>query len=242
MSDSRDPVGPRRLPWGNRLSFRLSLALGFGAAVVLLGLGAWNLRLQRAHLTDLVGMSAEGSAETIRRATRGAMLHARPEEVARILDDIAAQESVRRIRIFDKQGGIITSTEAGEVGNFVDKSAEMCWGCHAREQPLHSLDLEDRQREFDDGQGEHVLGVIAPIRNEPDCSNAACHAHPAEQKVLGVLDVQLSLAPVDAHLVASERQLGVGLLLLVVAMLAAAMWLSWSCLYTHLTLPTNREV
>ncbi len=53
-----EKVEPRRLPWGNRLSFRLSLALGFGAAVVLLGLGAWNLRLQRAHLTDLVGMKA----------------------------------------------------------------------------------------------------------------------------------------------------------------------------------------
>lgn len=223
-----EKVEPRRLPWGNRLSFRLSLALGFGAAVVLLGLGAWNLRLQRAHLTDLVGMSAEGSAETIRRATRSAMLHDRPEEVAVILEDIAAQESVKRIRIFDKQGGIIISTEEVEVGNFVNKSAEMCWGCHVREQPLSSLDLVDRQREFRDGSGERVLGVIAPIRNEPDCSNAACHAHPAEQRVLGVLDVQLSLAPVDAHLEASERQLGVGLLLLVVAMLVASVWLSWS--------------
>ena len=41
------------------------------------------------------------------------------------------------------------------------------------------------------------LAMITPIYNEPSCSTAACHAHPARQSVLGVLDVALDLGPVD---------------------------------------------
>ena len=50
-----------------------------------------------------------------------------------------------------------------------------------------------------------MLGIITPIENQPSCSNAACHAHPAEQKILGVLDTNLSLAKADAQLAESSR-------------------------------------
>ena len=42
--------------------------------------------------------------------------------------------------------------------------------------------------------------MVTPVYNEPACSQAACHAHPAEIKVLGVLDVDLDLQTVDAQL------------------------------------------
>ena len=50
-----------------------------------------------------------------------------------------------------------------------------------------------------------MLGVITPIQNQPACSNAACHAHPASVQVLGVLDTNLSLEKVDISL-AQERR------------------------------------
>ncbi|MFI5237215.1 MAG: sensor histidine kinase, partial [Ignavibacteriales bacterium] len=49
-----------------------------------------------------------------------------------------------------------------------------------------------------------ILGVINPIYNEPSCSEAECHVHDVEQKVLGVLDVKLSLNDVDAQIASSE--------------------------------------
>ena len=39
--------------------------------------------------------------------------------------------------------------------------------------------------------------MVTPIYNEPNCSTASCHAHPASQRVLGVVDVSLSLAEID---------------------------------------------
>jgi two-component system NtrC family sensor kinase len=41
---------------------------------------------------------------------------------------------------------------------------------------------------------------VTPIYNEPSCSQSECHAHPASDKVLGLVDVQLSLAGVDSEL------------------------------------------
>ena len=52
-----------------------------------------------------------------------------------------------------------------------------------------------------------MLGIITPIENQPGCSNADCHAHPASQQVLGVLDTNLSLAKADAQLAASSAHM-----------------------------------
>ena len=51
-----------------------------------------------------------------------------------------------------------------------------------------------------------MLAVIRPIENAPECSNAACHVHPAGQRVLGVIDANLSLAAVDAQIGAAPAR------------------------------------
>ena len=97
------------------------------------------------------------------------------------------------------QGVISYSTAPAEVGSMVDKGAEACYGCHAQSQPLSRLNRSDRFRVYR-ADGTRVLGVITPIENQPACSNAACHAHPASTQILGVLDTNLSLAKVDESL------------------------------------------
>jgi two-component system NtrC family sensor kinase len=206
---------------------RYGLKLCLGAAVILLGAGAWNIALQRDHLTDLVHLSGDRIADTILRSTRDAMMDNDPGDLQRIIRAIGAQPGIERLRIFDKAGRIQTSTRPEEVAAMVDKSAEQCYVCHAEDRPLERLERPDRLRIFEREGGERVLAIIQPIRNEPDCATAACHAHPPEQQVLGVLDVQLSLGQVEAQLAASERQLGVGLVVTTVALLALAGALTW---------------
>ena len=52
-----------------------------------------------------------------------------------------------------------------------------------------------------------MLGIITPIENQPACSNAACHAHPASTQILGVLDTNLSLAKVDESLAQDRHRM-----------------------------------
>jgi two-component system NtrC family sensor kinase len=215
-----------RRPLARRLAFRIGASLCAGAAVILLLAGTWNIHLQRVHLTRLVSLSADRIAETIRRSTREAMLRDDREGLHRMIDSIGAQPGIERVRVFNKEGKIRTSTDAAEVGRLVDIGAEQCTACHQKDHPLDHLERADRVRVFRGVGGGAVLGIIAPIRNEPACTGA-CHVHPESQRVLGVLDVQLSLSLVDQAVAASERQMLLGLALTVAAVLALAGWLVW---------------
>lgn len=188
----------------NRLSVKLIAAIG-GVALLAVGvLAAMNIRAQRAHLMGEVVQGASRFSDTVRQSTRHAMLENQWNMAYHIMDAIGSQEGVSRVRIFNKEGQILFSTSRSETGKNVDKRAESCYACHAAERPLERLQLPQRTRVFDAG-GERVLGMITPIYNEPVCSQAACHAHPADKRVLGVLDVALSLKQVDAQVRAASR-------------------------------------
>jgi len=208
-----------------RLAFRMGLALFLGAALILVGAFEWNLRLQRRHLEDLVGLSADRIAETIRGATRDAMLRNDAEGVLRVIENIGAQRGIARIRIFNKEGRIRTSTDRAEVGGLVDIRAEQCVACHKDGQRLERVDRTDRLRVFRAADRHGLVGVTVSVHSEPRF--ASCPAHPARQSVLGVLDVQLSMTSVDEALAASQRQLALGLLTTGFALLLLAGALLW---------------
>ena len=190
----------------NRLSVKLIGAVG-GVALAAVAVLAWmNIRAQRAQLMGEVVQGASRFSDTVRQSTRHAMLQNQWNMAYRIMDAIAAQDGVDRVRVFNKEGQILFSTDRSETGKNVDKRAESCYACHAAERPLERLQLPQRTRVFRAAGGDRVLGMITPIYNEPVCSQAACHAHSDDKRVLGVLDVALSLRQVDTQVRAASRK------------------------------------
>ena len=61
--------------------------------------------------------------------------------------------------------------------------------------------------------------MVTPIYNTESCYRAVCHVHPKEQKVLGVLDLGMSLKGFDSHV----RSLVLSVLLLSVGTFAAVL-------------------
>ncbi|MCL6480898.1 MAG: HAMP domain-containing protein [Firmicutes bacterium] len=186
---------------------KLAAALLVTTAGVFLSFGFWNLHLQRKHSEELILQSADRISDLILRSTHYQMLRNDREALYETINTIGREPGIRRIRIFNEEGRISFSTYAPEVNTYVDKQAEACYACHARSAPLTRLERPDRFRIFTDERGERVLGLIRPIENEPSCSNAACHAHPPDRRILGVIDADLSLATVDAQFAATRRQL-----------------------------------
>ena len=187
----------------DRLLHSLSFKLSFSAGLIIflaVGAGAYlDICRQRQQLEARFKEEAAGFVETVRRATYWSMLRNQRESLHRIINDVARQPGVLRIRVFNKEGTIMFSSQAEEIGREVDKKAEACYGCHARDVPLSRLPSGERTRIFR-RKGERILGTIQPIYNEPACYTPACHAHPPDQQVLGVLDVDLSLARMDRQL------------------------------------------
>ncbi len=167
-------------------------------------LGYLNIHLHRQDLESDTLASAERVSDVINRSTTYYMLRNDREGLYHSIQTMADEPGMVKVRIFDQEGRIGYSTDLAEVNHVLDKKAEACYGCHNQSQPLARLNRPDRFRIYRGDGGQRVLGIITPIENRPSCSNADCHAHPASQQVLGVLDTDLSLAKTDTQLAGSS--------------------------------------
>ena len=195
-------VGP---PFG--LPAKLALALVLSTVAFWSIFGYLNLKLEKRQFEQTILLSAERTSDIIRHSTRHEMLRNDRQALRQIVSDIGNEPGIRRVRLFNKEGRISFSSDPTEVNKLVDKRAEQCYACHAQSQPLTKLARPDRDRIFADPTGQRVLAMIRPVENHPDCSNADCHAHPARQRILGVIDTQVSLAGVDQKLADHQRQM-----------------------------------
>jgi len=200
----------------------------FFVLIILFGsFGYFSIHDQRKHLEDGALVAAERQSEVLRRSASRYMLNNDRTGLYELLLNMADQPEMVRIRIMNPQGVISYSSAPAEVGSSVDKSAEACYGCHEQSKPLARLNRSDRFRIYR-ADGSRVLGVITPIENEPACSNASCHAHPANTQILGVLDTNISLAKVDQGLARETREMiaATGVALLAVVFLCG--WFIWT--------------
>jgi two-component system NtrC family sensor kinase len=188
------------------ISYKLILVV---AAVSVTIIGVFSFLLTSSHHEAAilqVERNAHQLSETIKSGTKHDMLLNLPEGLQNEIDTIGRQDGIEQIRIFNKDGVITYSSDRTVVGSSVNKQAEACYGCHAADRPIEKLPMAERTRIFSRGDGHRTLGIINPIYNEPACWQAACHAHQPSQKVLGVLDVDMSLAAVDQEMKANRRK------------------------------------
>jgi two-component system NtrC family sensor kinase len=190
-----------------KISHKLILAVG-SVALVIIGIFAYGiLDAHKRHLISEVRRSAHQLSETVKNSTHQDMLLNQRESVHRVINTIGKQDGIKKVRIFNKDGAIIYSTDHLDVGQMVDKRAEECYACHTVDRPLERLPISERTRIFQLPESGRVLGIINPIYNEPSCWQGECHAHEAGQKVLGVLDISMSLDDVDRDMQSSQRRL-----------------------------------
>jgi two-component system NtrC family sensor kinase len=211
---SLDEIG-LAIPWHHRLSTKVLGLIGFAALATVAAFFFAELIVQR-HLLAQVVAESDLLSHTIGNAMHRAMLQDRRGDAYLIMEDIGRESGIEMVRMMDADGRITFSTDRSEIGKAVDRRAEACSACHAEGEPLHKLDLADRSRVFATGS-HRVLGIVTPIYNEASCATAACHAHPADRKVLGVIDVGVSLARLD------RETAGFRLRTLVAAALAAGL-------------------
>jgi two-component system, NtrC family, sensor kinase len=184
--------------WWNRLGVILPAAISIGTLVLVGTAALLFLRAQEQHLVNEVVRGAVLFSETIKSSTYHDMLADRRDSAYLVMDTIGHQSGIDRVRFFNKEGRVTFSSDRTEINTLVDKRAEQCYGCHEAGRPLERLATSTRNRTYS-SRGHRVLGMVTPIYNEAACSTAACHAHPPEKRVLGVIDIGISLAEIDAQ-------------------------------------------
>ena len=179
-------------------------------STLLLTISAWayfNIKHQKAKLMDNILLGTDRLTNTIKLGTHYAMMLNSRDDINQIINNIGKTPEIQNIRIYNKAGQIKFSNRAAEIDQLTNIKAEACDICHRSEPPLVKLNIDQRTRIFTSPQGYRLLGIIAPIVNEPGCATDACHVHPEDKKILGALDVVVSLAATDAEILAAQKQI-----------------------------------
>jgi two-component system NtrC family sensor kinase len=188
------------------LSFKLYSLLVILLIISFAGIMYFNVTSYTRHLNESVINHAIQASDLIKGATRYSMLKNDRDHLYNIITTIGKEDGVEGIRIYNKPGEIAFSDTLEEVGTIVDIKAEQCYVCHERVPPPVHLNTKNRIRIFTSSQGYRVLGLIHPIENEPACFTADCHGHSPKDKLLGLLDVKLSLKSVDEATYKTKKQ------------------------------------
>jgi len=200
-----------------RLSQKLVLSLTVIVIVLAAVWGVVNTKTQERQLLNAMIVGADQLSHGITSATWHAMLRDHRETAFQVMQAIARTQGIDRIRIFNRTGRLMFSTDPSQARD-LDKSEDPCARCHSGVPPKIKIDSHSRVRVFEGKSGHHSLVMVTPIYNEKACSGAACHAHPADVRVLGVLDLALDLSPVDREVRAMQTRVylvtGIQILLL----------------------------
>jgi len=161
---------PRRL--GRKLMLSITVIVVIVAAVS----GLVNVTTEERQLLDTMILGADQLSKGLASATWHAMLDDNREAAYEVMRTIAAKQGIDRIRILNAAGQVMFSTRQGAGPG---------------------IDLSSRVQISRAPNGHRRLEMLTPVPNEPSCSQAACHAHPAATRTLGVLDLSLNLDSVD---------------------------------------------
>jgi len=185
---------------GVRLLVPLSLIIGG----VLAAHALISFRTTRERFLQLVSDEADRSSGLIRRATHDGMLLNRLDEVQSMIERLSAGSEVAAIRVYDRVGRVVLSSDRSEIGQRLSLAAPKCGSCHSGGS---GGQVRTQARERSRSGSEEVLRQLSVIESEPGCTVAGCHDRDAGKRVLGVLEVEMSMQPLHAALAASQGQL-----------------------------------
>src|ERR1700685_3648987 len=156
-----------------RLARKLMLSITVIVIIVAAVSGLVNVKTEEKQLLNTMILGADQLSKGITSATWHAMLDDHREAAYEVMRTIALKQGIDRIRMFNRAGQVMFSTNAEDRPSSAVSQLEIM--TRVRIQPGHD--------------GGRRLEMLTPIYNERSCSQAECHAHPAGVKVLGVLDL-----------------------------------------------------
>ncbi|GFO69463.1 two-component sensor histidine kinase [Geomonas limicola] len=209
-----------------RLNLISKLTIATGAVLLCtMALFAYlNLNSFKDLLLQEAISEADKITETIIRSTHNQMLRDDRPLFYKTIAEIGSQRGVERIRLINKSGRVIYSTQESETGTLLNKQAEICAICHGEKELRLTASSKNRSRRFFDSRGEEYLGITNAIYNEESCFTASCHFHPENFKVLGVLDVVVSLDRMHT-LIDVYRNRSIALVLLLITLTSLSLTL-----------------
>jgi two-component system NtrC family sensor kinase len=204
-------------------AFELTLLTVLVMAILLVSFTWLSIRLQQSWLLDEVKRGLSLASDTLQSAMRDGMMQNRRNQILGTIERVSRDTRIKDIRIIDHRGQIKLSTNRDEIDTQLDAGAQPCSICHAGGQKsVLPGTLAPMTRTSSQGK---TLRAFSPILAEPGCITSTCHSQEANSRVLGVIDLGLSLREVEEAL--AENQLKIGAASLTAILLGGGLlWLA----------------
>jgi PAS domain S-box-containing protein len=186
---------------------KLIVTVGVVLCVSIFAWAYFNIDYQKKKMMENILEGTDRLTNTIKLGAHYAMMLNSRDDINQIINNIATLREIKNIRIYNKDGQIKYSNQPVEVDRVTNIKDEACFICHRTEPPMTELALGERTRIIDSREGYRMLGIISPVYNEPGCSTGSCHVHPEDKKVLGALDVVVSLEESDRGIIDFEKRI-----------------------------------
>jgi histidine kinase len=190
-----------------RHSLVLKLIVSVGI-IMLLIISTWayfSIEYQKQRLFQGIVSETERLSNTIKLGAHYAMMINSRDDINQIIMNTGRQRGIEDIRIYNKQGDVKFSNRRLKADRTTNIESQPCIVCHRFDPPPADVGIEARTRIFKSPQGHRLLGFVSPIYNEPGCSSNDCHFHPEGKKILGALDVVISLEATDKEILFQKK-------------------------------------
>lgn len=159
----------------------------------------FHIRREHTHIANASLRTAELMMSVIELAINSSMSTGNSSDVQTILEMVGSDPRLAGVRIFHPDGRILRSSEPHEIGRRADPHS------------MATFLNDQRHKIYRGPTGREVMGVIKPIYTEQRCT--PCHG--AGQRVVGVLNLDLSLAEMETQLLESSQLFGFTMLTMV---------------------------
>jgi signal transduction histidine kinase len=180
-------------------SLRVKVILSVVVPLTLI-LGSFTaIEYARRRETTLTNLSllASQTSQVIENSVLHDMLSRNMAGLQSTLDAIGAGEMIRTVYLLDASGRVVFAPRAEGVGAVLNNQDPTC-------QPCHRLFPADRPANVvvTLSEGQRVFRSMNPIENRPACQE--CHS--PDERLLGLLLTDISMAPLEAPLAAQLRE------------------------------------
>lgn len=199
---------PKKYIFGFIRSLSLKIALIILAVVILILIMSTTLcwKRQSRILENAINHFAEQTSDLIKQSLFQMMLNNKRDDLHETILQIGKEPLIEEIHIYNKNGEIKFSNLESQIGKTTTLDAPACSPCHTANGFVQAADVKGTQRIYFSPANQRILELINPIQNSRECSSYPCHAHSPDQKILGVLDIKMSLADIDHSIQAARTK------------------------------------
>jgi len=198
----------------DRLTLRIAVGMSLILIVPLAGGLYFLSRIQYDHAVEARRNAAELENRIVEAALRHDMVTRDTKLMADVLREVGRQPDIVRAMVVDHNGTVKLSSRTDEVGSQTSKASATCSVCHAE-----AAAQRKQWVILTEASGE-VLRSVLPIQNRVECYGC----HDASTRLLGMLVLDVSMAPAQAAFRRDAAWLGAASTIVALFMLGGMGW------------------